>query len=116
VTARTARPAKRRGRGKPRSAWGLAKSCPLCDGELIWPVHTPKHLGTGQRRQIPLDAGANFDPTCRYAVSAGRTRSRWLDEDESPDVSESRHYSHFATCLKFVTPEQLASMTQQNGR
>lgn len=108
-----------RRKGAP-SAWGRAPQCPLCGGRLVWPVHTPKAQrrtrGPGVARPIPLDADPTDDPGAPYALSLGRRTSRWLDGDEAPDLTETRHHSHIYTCPNRVTPEQLASMPQQNGR
>lgn len=107
-----------RRRGRPRSAWGRAARCPACGGDLIWPSHTPKRIDPRKpRKLIPLDAApADDDPGARYAVhGAARTRSRWLEDDEEPDVVEHRHHSHIYTCPAGVTPDQLADPTPQNG-
>ena len=112
MTARTRR------RPAAVSTWGRLQACPLCDTRLIWPVHTPKAMRrtkAGPARAIPLDADPTDDPAAPYAVSLGRTRSRWLDDDEDPDVTESRHHSHIYTCPAGVTPEVLASLPPQNG-
>lgn len=92
--------------------------CPLCGGELIWPLHVPKRIRPGEhRRQIALDRDPDLTGTARYAVSGfgPAKRSRYLEPDESPDPLETRHYSHFATCPQEITPEELASMAQRNG-
>lgn len=98
--------------------WGQRRTCPLCGGRLIWPHHTPKaqrRTKAGPARPIPLDAAPTPDPDARYAVSLGKTRSRWLDDDEEPDVTETRHHSHIYTCPAHVTPEQLATISEQDG-
>ncbi len=98
--------------------WGQP-ACPLCGGELIWPLHVPKRIRPGEhRRRIPLDRAPTDDPTARYAVfgSGAAKTSRYLEDDEQPDVLDTVHPPHFATCPDGITPEQLASMTQQNGQ
>lgn len=92
--------------------------CPLCGTELIWPLHVPKRIKPGElRRQIVLDRQPDETGTGRYAVSGfgSSKRSRYLEPDETPDELETRHLSHFATCPHEITPDELASMTQQNG-
>ncbi|WP_029291830.1 hypothetical protein [Cellulomonas sp. HZM] len=101
-----------------RSPWAHLPTCPACGGRLIWPTHTPRaqrRTERGPARPIPLDADPTDDRGAPYAVSLSKRTSRWLDEDEEPDVTESRHHSHIYTCPARITPEQLASTPQQNG-
>jgi hypothetical protein len=108
----------RRRRGTATGPHPHPDRCPLCGTELIWPLHVPKRIKPGeQRRQIALDRQPDETGTGRYAVSGfgPAKRSRYLEPDESPDHLETRHLSHFATCPQQITPDELASMTQQNG-
>lgn len=108
----------RRRRGRAPAGQHRPATCPLCGGELIWPLHIPKRIKPGeQRRHIALDRRPDETSSGRYAVSGfgPAKRSRYLEADETPDPLETRHLSHFATCPQQITPDELASMTQQNG-
>lgn len=105
-------------RRRHRATIGRPDRCPLCGRRLIWPVHTPKRPRPGEhRRQIPLDREPDETGTGQYAVSASGLAkvSRYLEPGEQPEAFETRHLSHFATCPQEITPDELASMTQQNG-
>lgn len=90
------------------------EKCPRCDGDLIWPVHTPKRVGEVARR-VPLDASPTDDVKAPYAVVFTGSRSRWLDPGDDVDVIEERHQSHVYTCPDRVTPDELYARPSKAG-
>lgn len=93
----------------------------VCGARLRWVRYTPKSAALSH---LPLDLLAvrsKSDPawrTANYAIAVGTDRARQIDPFHplDPAVEWGPFNIHYATCPRRVTPEQLALMTQQNGR
>lgn len=99
----------------------------VCGAQLRWVRYTPVRADpddpTAATSVLPLDRraavpGTEAYRTANYAIAQGSVFARQITPTRplDPSVEWGPFNIHFATCPRRVTAEQLASMSQRNGR